>query len=242
MPRSNRIRIGDARAALDELMQDPERTELVFEITGALAGRQPARLARRVRRSPGGDRLLRARPVFDAESCDLDTLAELPPGSFGAEFASWMKSNGFTPGLMERDFSASSDDPDAAYLAARLTQVHDFWHVLTGYNRDPVGELGVLAFSFGQSRSRGIGFLLGVVLWRSIVESWRTSRRPWSPLVPYLWRGYRAGRRAAFLVPLQLEELFPLPLGGVRDLLGVEPLKRSFGEEALPPIAVPASA
>jgi ubiquinone biosynthesis protein COQ4 len=240
MPRSSRIRLKDARLALDKLMQNPEETEQVFEIAEALAGKQPQRLLRRIRRAPGGKRLLRKRPIFDAATCDLNTLAEYPEGSFGKEFANWMLGNRFTPGLMERE--TGSDDPDLAYVGKRLMQVHDFWHVLTGYNRDPVGELGVLAFSFGQTGSRGIGFVVGMVLWRSILENWRTSRRPWSALVPYLWRGYRIGRRARFLPPVILEELLPLSLESVRTLLRIEPLAQSFTPESLPPIAAPAPA
>jgi ubiquinone biosynthesis protein COQ4 len=241
MSGSKRIRLADARAALEKLMEDPERTDLVFEITGALAGRQPERLVRRVRAHRDGQRLLRKRPLFDPSSCDLEALCEMPPGSFGAEFGKWMSTNAFSPGLMERDFS-DADDPDVAYIALRLTQTHDFWHVLSGYNRDPVGELGVLAFSVGQSPSRGIAFLLGMVVWRSVVESWRTRRIPWSPLIPYLWRAYRTGRRAAFLVPVELERLFELQLDAVRRYLEIEPLEEAFSEDALPPIAVAAPA
>lgn len=240
MPRTS-IRLGDAREALAKLMEEPEKTDLLFEITSALAGGQPRRLVRRVRRYEGGERLLRERPVFDASTCDLDALSAMPEGSFGAEFGRFMKSNAFAPGLVERDVSGAEDE-EIAYLASRLTQVHDFWHVLSGYNRDPVGELGVLAFSLGQSSSRGIAFVLAAVLWRSIRESWRTRRVPWSPLVGYLWRAYRSGRRAAFLVPLQLEKLFELPLDVVRKHLEIEPLREPFSEDALPPIAVPSPA
>ncbi len=238
MARSNPIRLKDARSALDELMRDPEQTERAFEIAEALAGNQPLRLLRRVRRAPGGERLLRERPAFDESTCDLREVAKLPEGSFGREFAGWMLDNQFTPGLMHRETTAR--DADVAYIGRRLMQVHDFWHVLTGYNRDPVGELGVLAFSFAQTRSRGIGFIVGMVVWRSLRENWRTSRRLWSPLIPYAWRAYGAGRRAHFLPPLVLEELFARPLEAVRALLGIEPLARSFSPEALPPIAVPA--
>lgn len=239
MARAQRIRFREAHSALQRLIADPEQTERVFEITEALAGRQPQRLLRRVRRAPGGERLLRERPIFDASSWDLEELAQLPAGTFGGEFARWMLENRFDAGLMERESKAR--DPDVAYLGKRLMQVHDFWHVLSGYNRDPIGELGVLAFSFAQSHARGIGFILLAILGRSLRENWRVQRRPWSGLIPYLWRAYRAGRRARFLPPLILEELFPLPLDAVRAILGIAPVTRPFSPEALPPIAVPAA-
>lgn len=235
-----RIRLREARAAMKKLMEDPVQTELVFVITEALAGDQPRRLLDRVREDPAGGRLMARHPVFDASTCDLEGLMKLPEGSFGRTFAEWMRENRFQPGLMERESRA--DDPDVAYLGRRLMQVHDFWHVLSGYNRDPIGELGVLAFTFAQTRSRGIGFILLTVLARSIRQNWSDRGRPWSPLVGYLWRAYRAGRRARFLPPLILEELFPLPLTSVRTLLDIQPLSRAFDAQSMPPIAAAVAA
>lgn len=232
-----RIRMRDARRSLRALLRDPEQTERVLEIGEALAGRQPQRLLTRVRRSHEGARLLRERPLVDASSCDLRELLRLPHGTFGHEFARWMLDNELEPGLMQRE--PSTRDPELAYLSKRVMQVHDFWHVLSGYNRDPIGELGVLAFTYGQSHPRGIGFILLSVLARNLRESWRETGRLWSPLLPYLWQGYRRGRHAVFLPELILEDYYPLPIDSVRQLLRVEPLQQSFNPEALPPIAAP---
>jgi ubiquinone biosynthesis protein COQ4 len=140
------------------------------------------------------------------------------------------------------DRPGGAGHPSLAYLGKRLTQTHDFWHVLSGYNRDPVGELGMLAFTLAQTRSRGIGFILAVVVWRSAVERWHAERRPWTQLIPYLWRAWWAGRRAHFLPALMLEDLFPLPLDSARSVLEIEPLRHSFSPEALPPIPAVAPA
>lgn len=228
-----------ARAAMQTLQQDPERTEMVFEITQALAGSWPERVLRRLRADPAGRRLLEARPVFDPSTCDLDALLAMPPHSFGRVFAEWMRLNDFEPGLMDRPGDEAAD-PDLAYVGKRLTQVHDFWHVLSGYNRDPAGEIGVLTFGWAQMHSYGIGYILGTVLWRSLRDAWRQGQLT-SPLLAYMWRAYRAGRRARFLLPVRLEELFPLPLEEVRATLGIEPLREGIAADALSPIAVPAS-
>ena len=101
---------------------------------------------------------------------------------------------------------------------------------------------GAYAYLFRQYSVVTLVFvILLAILGRSLRENWRVQRRPWSGLIPYLWRAYRAGRRARFLPPLILEELFPLPLDTVRALLGIEPVTRPFSPEALPPIAVPAT-
>ena len=43
----NGIRLKEARTALQKLMENPEQTERVFEITQAMGGKQPLRLLRR---------------------------------------------------------------------------------------------------------------------------------------------------------------------------------------------------
>jgi hypothetical protein len=48
MPRSLLDRPRIARSAAQRLTEDPEQTEMVFEITEALAARQPERLLRRI--------------------------------------------------------------------------------------------------------------------------------------------------------------------------------------------------
>ncbi len=237
MAQRNPIRLGDARRALRRLLADPDQTEAVFEVVEALAGNQPRRLLARILRDPEGRRLFRERPLFDPLHADMAALEGLPEGTFGREFARWMRENDFRPGLMDRP---REGDPELAYLGTRLTQVHDFWHVLSGYNRDPLGELGVLAFSVGQMGTRGFAYILLAVVWESVRTHWREERRPWSPLIPYLWRAWRAGRRARFLPPLRLEDDFPRPLDEVRRRLGIEPLRAAHSPEALPPVAPPA--
>ena len=76
--------------------------------------------------------------------------------------------------------------------------------------------------------------------WQNLRNRWRDERRLGSPLVPYLWRAYRAGRKARFLVPLVLEDEFETPLDELRQRLGIEPLRVSLNAAALPSIATPA--
>ena len=225
-----------AHTAMKGLREDPDRTDLVNEIVEALDGGRRRRFQRRIWGSAEAKRLLGERPCFDAEHIDLAELAGLPEGSFGHTAANWMRSEDFQPGLEGPEVTG---EDDRAYVARRIANVHDLWHVLSGYNRDPMGELGVLAFSLGQFRSNGFAFILGNILWRSSVDHWRAERRPVSPLFHYLLRAYRAGRRAERLIPLILEERFPQPLDQVRRDLGIDPLTTPFTAEGMRPIGVP---
>ena len=46
------------------------------------------------------------------------------------------------------------------WLANRLRDIHDLQHVMTGYGRDPVGELSLLSFMTTQTPNRGIRFII----------------------------------------------------------------------------------
>jgi ubiquinone biosynthesis protein COQ4 len=221
------------------LSDEPERTEKICEIVEALAGRHSERLVRRVRKAPGGARLFAERPRFDPSTCDFDALLALPVGSFGRTYAAWMQEHHSTPGSLEPNIAA--DDPDLIYIAQRMIQVHDFWHVLSGYNRDPLGELGVLTFGWAQTHSRGIGSVLATLVWLNLRESWRRGRVT-SPLLAYLWRAWRTGRNTCFLAPVIFEDFFDLPLATVRKLLRIAPFEAAVEFGALVPFPVPTRA
>ena len=146
-----------------------------------------------------------------------------------------MIGHGFEPGLGGTPWDDELDD--LGYMGRRLAQTHDFWHVLGGYNGDPVGELGFVAFNVGQTGTPGFVYILAHVIGRSVSDRWRNEHRLGSPLVGYLWRAYRAGRRARFLPPLRLEAYFDRPLDEVRRQLRIEPLRATL-PGALPPVAV----
>lgn len=230
MERHRRSRWRDARHLLDTFDGGPPAR--TFPIADVLASHQSSRALRRIRRSPEGKELLEVQPKLDAQSLDLHDLLRLPHRTFGHEVAEWMLQCGFAPG------SPTTDRTDRAYLERRLLEVHDLWHVLTGYNCDLPGELGLLAFTLGQGHGRGIRALLAVAVWRDLRESWMRRGRPWSPLISYLLTAYLRGRHARSLAPVYLEHSLALPIDSVRQRLAIEPCVRSLRPDSLPPISL----
>ena len=51
--------------------------------------------------------------------------------------------------------------------------MHDLWHVTTGYGRDALGELSLLAFTYAQEQNRGIGAI--ALIW--LLEGWKRITR-----------------------------------------------------------------
>jgi ubiquinone biosynthesis protein COQ4 len=205
--------------ALQALIADPERTEKVFELIRALSGQSGERLFQRFLSHAEGRRLLRERPDLLATLSDETRLASLPEGSLGRAYLDFMRAGRLrAEGLMEAaDAVADPEeelDPERRWFFTRLRDMHDLWHVLTGYGRDVAGEAANLAFTYAQTRNRGVG---AIVLAAAALGP-KTLDAHWQR---YLLRCWRRGRRASLLVLAPYEELLPEPLDEVRQRLGI---------------------
>jgi len=214
-PLEDRIRPLEAWRALRALSRNPDDTAQVFRVLRALPNGD--RVFRRFRKTESGRRLLAERPSLLAALGDREALLALPPDSLGHAYGRFMTAEQISPdGLV----SASSDGPGARWIdeehrfvSERLRDMHDLWHVATGYGRDLLGEAALLAFTFAQTRTPGIGVIVGHALWKA--------RGDFAPARPIIWQGFRRGLRAEWLPAQEWEKLLPRPLDAVREDLGL---------------------
>lgn len=199
-----------AHGALRKLMSDPDDTEQVFVLSIALnAGRLPEFMARFLANDDGLD-LLTRRAAIDKASVDYDALRALSADTLGGAYVRFLDDNGLDPDL----FQAPPGLPRApAYIAQRMRQTHDIWHVVTGYDPSLAGEIPLLAFIYAQTAAPAMGLLAAVGAVRHSLEIGNIFGR--------VWRGYQAGKRAQFLGNVTWESMWELPLTEVRDRLGV---------------------
>jgi ubiquinone biosynthesis protein COQ4 len=209
--------------ALATVMADPARTDqvLVFS-TYANAGTMYRRL-HRFYDDPRGQRLFDEHRTIDSHTIDLDALAALPEDTFGYAYAKFLRTRGITPEIFDGTPEHVSD-PRAAYVMQRMRQTHDLWHVVTGHETDPFGEIALQAFTFGQ-----IGAPSTLVLTAAGTINFRRLR-------PGLGRAviaaFRAGRAANPFVVFAWEDHWATPLVEVQRLLNVTPLPGSFAAPA----------
>jgi ubiquinone biosynthesis protein COQ4 len=231
---SNHIRPIEIARSLYGVLQDPDDTSQVFRLFDAVSGRGPNAFTRRFERSRTGAELLVDRPDILARLRDTAGLANLPEGSLGRAYLAFMQRDGLTPdwlvkasedGLGDRRGTAAHD-----YIANRMRDTHDLWHVVTGYGGDLLGEASLLAFTFAQTFAAGIGLLVSVGLVRADDPD---ARR-------LIVDGFARGARAAWLPAVRWEELLDRPLEEVRAKLrvGAPPSYQPFFARDLGPGAL----
>lgn len=222
-PPPMRIEWRRAWRAMRLLLADPDRTELAFEAVSAVSSRDFERLFQRFVADPEGRRLLAERPSLLEALSDGARLRAMPEGSFGRAYAAFMEAGQLTAdGLVEADLASEAvlgieeREPTRHWFSERLRDMHDLWHVLSGYGRDEAGEAANLAFSYAQMPFRGIALILVAA---ALLEP-HGDRFAWPR---YLIRAWRRGRRTRPLTLARYEDLLACPLEEVRQALGIEP-------------------
>ena len=214
----------DWRGALDavrRLMRDPDDTRQVFRIMRALnTGNAPANYARLIASSAGG-RIAYEHAELAALLADPAAMARHAPGTVGAAYRDFLATTGYTAdGLVAVSEADHADvwgaEHPYGWMGRRIRDLHDLWHVLTGYQADdPLGEAALVAFSFAQVG--GLGWALIAVA--AAIKSLAVTRS--SLFARAVWEGYRHGRAAAWLVAEDPRTLLDEPLAAARARLGI---------------------
>ena len=210
----------EALRAFKLLVQDKEDTVQVFKIVRALAGKALYRGYLRLLATPEGGRQAYLGEELADKLQDRDWLAQFAPGTVGARYREFIALRNLSAyGLAEESRKLGEADIDAAHpiawFARRGRDTHDIWHVLTGYGTDALGEASVVAFTYAQTRNRGLGFLAAAAAFEL-----QRSRRD-LPYMKAVLQAFRNGRKAAWLMPLDYEALFATPLEQARAELNI---------------------
>lgn len=145
---------------------------------------------------------------------DIDQLTAMRPDTLGGAYARHMTQRSLRP-----DYYDSVEARHRFhYLRLRVRQTHDIWHVLTGFDTDAVGEVGLQGFYFGQvTNGQSVLILAG-----GIIKCLFTGRyAELEHFVDAFCEGYHNGRTAHFLLEVRWEELWPEPLDGLRRRFGI---------------------
>lgn len=212
---------GAAWRALRKLLADGNDTVQVFRIMRALNGNTALKNYRRLLAEPDGGRIAYAHVELAERFSDRAWLDQLPEGSVGAHYRAFLDSTGYSAkGLADISYADAEGwvemQHPVAWFGRRERDIHDIWHILTGYQADEhLGEACLVAFSYAQTGGLGWAFIaLGAAL-----KSLRiTGERKFAAAV---WEGYRHGRRARWLSGEDYVTLLSEPLDSVRRRLNI---------------------
>jgi ubiquinone biosynthesis protein COQ4 len=228
-PRLDLVR---AVRALRALLRDKEDTARVFEIMRALNGGATVKGYHRLLATPEGAALAAARvemaPIMDDEAA----MAGFAPGTVGAHYFAWRRAEGLSAeGLAQVSRSVNGaptpgDDNPYGWFGRRTRDIHDLWHILSGYGRDGLGEASLVAFSYAQTRGLGWAFIaLGAIV--------QALKHREFGAVRAILEGWRRGRRAAWLLGEDYRQVLGEDLEAARRRLGIRPA-RAYPLPALP--------
>lgn len=217
---STKLDLPHALRALRKLLADKDDTVQVFEIMRALNGASTAKGYHKLLASPNGGRIAYERQEFAARLMDDAWLDSFAPGTVGATYREFIREAGFSAdGLAEvsREGIREVDEPHPyAWFGRRTRDVHDLWHVLTGYGRDALGEACLVAFSYAQTK--GLGWALIAV--GAAMKSREAGAYPFKAAI---WQGYQRGKAAEWLLGEDYEALMAEPIDAARARLGLTP-------------------
>jgi ubiquinone biosynthesis protein COQ4 len=210
-----------ALAAARILASDPDDLPKVFTVIESLSVDTLERIARRLRASEAGRRLIETRPDITLRLADREALARLPAGTLGRAYLAFV----------EREKISAEGIRDAAnagmahvaemphpidWVHARMRDTHDLWHAATGYSGDVLGEISLLAFTFTQTWNPGVALIIAIGLSKTVrFADGAAARRT-------IFDAFRRGRKSAWLPEQDWEALLELPLDEVRRRLSLE--------------------
>jgi ubiquinone biosynthesis protein COQ4 len=124
-----------------------------------------------------------------------------------------MKRTGLQP-----DFYRKLDiKDDYSYIAMRVRQTHDIWHIITGFSTDLAGEIGLQTFTLTQTRSP-----LSVTLLAGTIVFALKSSISLNPLVKTMQKGWQMGESAKPFLAQKWEEDWEKPLSEWRADFNIE--------------------
>jgi ubiquinone biosynthesis protein COQ4 len=163
-----------------------------------------------IQATPAGARAIAERYVL---APDPLRLAQLTAGTLGHAYGTFMAINGLSP----RAIPAIGTADTMSYVRTHLRETHDLWHVLTGFDTQPDGELGLQAFYLAQLPFAPGGAILAGGLLNMALHAPKSRVTRMTAIAA----GWTRGQHASPLFGVRYGDMWELPLADVREQLGL---------------------
>lgn len=203
-----------AGLALFRLIKNPNDLDKVIRIADKIAKAEDLEKTAEIlsRQSEHAAHSLKTFPRIELNTL-FQSKNELPSGSLGLAFIDFLNERGLDPADLPNLPVTSRAD----FVKAHLFETHDLWHVLTGFETDPAGELGLQAFYHAQIPAPLSPILLGAgFLNTSFFAAHEKNQR-----MQEIIRGWQLGKAAAPLFGIDWKKYWHRPLTEVQSQFGL---------------------
>lgn len=199
--------------AMVRIVADPTRLDEVF-VLADLSEKSPQlhEMIATLRKDPEVAAIFDAKPRLGP--VDQEALARLPEGTVGRAYAEFMKARG----LRHEDLKLVDGEADMDWIRNHLRETHDLWHVVTGFDTDVAGELGLQAYYLAQFEGPLPILLLTVGMLNTLIKAQGDARHR----VNAIARGWVLGQRSRSLFGLRFADRWEQPLAELREEFGVD--------------------
>ncbi|KAA1477148.1 ubiquinone biosynthesis protein COQ4 mitochondrial [Dentipellis sp. KUC8613] len=202
------LAVGSAFMAL----ANPRRGDLVAALGDTTAGPVLPILRDRMLESAEGRRILKDRPRINSTTVDMQKLAQLPEGTFGRTYITWLERCGVTPDTREPVHYV--DDPELAYVMQRYRECHDFYHAVCFLPVSVEYEIALKFFEFAN-----LGLPSAALSTAAAIRLTPAKRaRLFSEYVPW---ALRCGSSARSLITVYWEERWEQNVEDLKKELGL---------------------
>lgn len=199
------------------LQRDPSNTGLIFEIIQTAVELQKnqksveqveSSLLQHKNFKKAWENRWMANPLKKAD------LANMPKDSLGHTYNLHLEINNLNLAFYKNPRVHRVID----YLSYRLYNAHDIWHTLLAYDVSVIGELELQAFTVGQIDSPASIFLISGGLYNIVRTKPEVSREAFEKVN----LAFQRGKKAKFLLDVQIEDRLMENLDSIRAELGSE--------------------
>ena len=212
----NRVKPIKAFRAIIALDKNKEDTTQVFHVIDALKGGSDRKYFKIFSESEVGKKILKDRIQLISVLKNKEFLSKLPKNTLGYKYYEFIYKEDLSPEELivasensKKEYNNRTEDE--IFFNIRKRDMHDLWHVTTGYGRDALGELALLAFTYAQEQNRGIGAI-------ALYGYWKVGKEfPGFNLRKVIHEGYQNGKMASLWSCEDWENLIALPIEEVRE-------------------------
>ena len=201
--------------ALAKFLKAPDQLESVFKVASSV---KESELSNYMKDTLKGDPLMREliSARWQPPKRTLEELRRLPEGTLGNAYANQLISLQLSPeDLLPRGEIRTERD----YLELRARQTHDIIHVITGFETDKAGEIGLQAFNLAQIKSP----VSALIIFGAILTALkRKSDFTMDDLLAIMTKGFTMGRNAEILLTKRLEDEWGTDIGELRKKYQIE--------------------